>query len=158
MKLNLINNTKKQNDKLYPFDHIVNNSEVRVVDLAKWDLSWWGLFWKKVFKYAIRRYLDLNTFFFISNNISTPMRLFCKTMRTSTLFLFYYGNKIYSLSFSSSEERNWSICDVILIQTCRESCSLLHLRDFKNSDDWFSFWKEIGFILLIWGASLCSIY
>ena len=54
---------------------------------------------KKVFKYSIRRYLDINTFFFISNNISTPRRLFCKPMRTSTLFLFYYGNKIQLIVF-----------------------------------------------------------
>ena len=31
-----------------------------------------------------------------------------------------------------------SICDVILKQNCRESCSLLHPRDFRNVNDWFS--------------------
>ena len=62
------------------------------------------------------------------------------TTRTSTLFLFYHGNKI-----SSIEERSRWICNVILKQNCRESCSLLHPRDFRNADDWFSFWKWIGF-------------
>ena len=43
--------------------------------------------------------------------------------------LFYHGNKISSL-----EERSRSICDVILKQNCRESCSPLHPRDFRNAD------------------------
>ena len=53
------------------------------------------------------------------------------TTRTRTLFLFYHGNKL-----------SWSkICDAILIQNCRESCSLLHPRDLSNADYWFSFLK-----------------
>ena len=58
--------------------------------------------------------------------------------------------------FSSIEERSRSICDVKLKQNCRESCSLLHPRDFRNADDWFSFWKGIGFCLLILSASVLN--
>lgn len=49
------------------------------------------------------------------------------TKRTSTLFLFYYDNKI-ELIFFCIEDRNRSICDVIHIQNYKESW-------FSHSDD-----------------------
>ena len=67
-----------------------------------------------------------------------------------TLFLFYQGNKIKLIVFLPRRSR--SICDVILIQNCRESISRLHPLDFRNADDLLSFWKGIGFIILILGA------
>ena len=41
------------------------------------------------------------------------------------------------------------ICDTFLNKTAEKAVPLLHLRDFWNADDWFSIWKGMGFILLI---------
>ena len=71
-------------------------------------------------------------------------RLFCNNHKsTSTLFLFYHGNEIKLIVFLI-EERSRSICDIILKQNCRESCSLLHPLDFRNADGCccFFFFKE----------------
>ena len=73
------------------------------------------------------------------------------TTRTSILYFFSTMATKWSWSFSSIEEQSRPICDVILKQNCWESCSLLHPGDFRKIDDEFSYWKGIGFILLIRG-------
>ena len=62
--------------------------------------------------------------------------------------LYFYSTMAtkYSWSFSSLEERSRSTCDVILKQNWLESCFLLHPRDFRSADNWFSFCKGICFI------------
>ena len=67
----------------------------------------------------------------ISNNSTnnTPRRLFCNNNE----------NKYFISILPRQENRDDRsplrlICDVILIQNCRESCSLLHPRDLRNAD------------------------
>ena len=50
--------------------------------------------------------------------------------REQVLYFYYTTAPKLSWSFSSIEERRRSIFDVILKQNCKESCSLLHPRDF----------------------------
>ena len=78
--------------------------------------------------------------------------------REQVLYFYFTMATTLNWSFSSIEERSRSICDVILKQNCRESCSLLQPRYIRNADDWFSLWKEICFILLITRASVYIIY
>ena len=74
-----------------------------------------------------------------------------------------WQQNIKSWSISSKEKRSMSVCDVILIQNCRENCSLLHLRELRNADDLFSFLKEPKSIQrnamtvrLIWNSNASS--
>ena len=81
----------------------------------------------------------------IPNSISTLRGYSTSTTRTSTLFSFYHSKQKRSLS--SLEERSTSICAVILIQKCWVSRSLLHSRNLRNADDWFSLKKYVLFFL-----------
>lgn len=67
----------------------------------------------------------------ISNNSSTPRRFFCFFLYSTT------ANKT-ELIFSSIEERNLSICDII-------PCSLLHPRNFYDCRPLIFFMKRNRF-------------
>ena len=81
--------------------------------------------------------------FCISNNILTLRRLFCNNHENKYFIPILPQYKI-KLSFSSIKEWSRSICDTILTQNWRESCSLLYPRDLKNTDNWLSFLNAIG--------------
>ena len=94
----------------------------------------------------------VNRGFCISNNISTPRKLSCNNHKNK-YFIFYSTTAQNRADhfFLQDNEVGQSMTHVILKHTCRKSCSLLQPRAF---DDLFSFWKVIGFNLLIFGASV----